>query len=138
MRQRRAMVGHLCQVCGEATTTADRWLFPTVTGAFIKAPRGARYATHMPPTHAACATRARRLCPHLRGALAEPAAFPRDPGILAPETSLPSSLAHLAAKLPPGGVVFSYYRVFGEGFTRVAKRLRSSNPSHATGKGSSR
>jgi hypothetical protein len=49
MRQRRGIVGHLCQVCGEATPPDDRWLFPTVTGAFIKTGAGARYATHMPP-----------------------------------------------------------------------------------------
>ena len=124
MRQRRGIVGHLCQVCGEATPPDDRWLFPTVTGAFIKAGGGTRYATHMPPTHAACAERARRLCPHLRATLAEPIAFPRDAGRLAPETSLPASLAHLAAQLPSSGVVFSYFRVFGEGFGRMVKRLR--------------
>jgi hypothetical protein len=111
MRQRRAIVGHLCQVCGEATSPDDRWLFPTVTGAFIKAPGGARFATHMPPTHDACAQRARRLCPHLRATLAAPVAFPPDPGRLAPETSLPASLAHLADRLPAS-------------FSRIAKRLR--------------
>ena len=124
MRQRRGVVGHLCQVCGEPTPSDDRWLFPTVTGAFVKAGGGARYATHMPPTHAACAERARRLCPHLRASLAEPVAFPRDAGRLAPETSLPDSLGHLRAQLPEAGVVFSYFRVFGEGFSRVVKRLR--------------
>jgi hypothetical protein len=123
MRQRRGIVGHLCQVCGEATPPDDRWLFPTVTGAFIKTGAGARYATHMPPTHAACAERARRLCPHLRATLAEPLAFPRDVGRLAPETSLPASLSHLAGRLPDGGVVFSYFRVFGQGFGRVLGRL---------------
>jgi hypothetical protein len=126
MRQRRGIVGHLCQVCGEATAPSDRWLFPTVTGAFIKVGAGTRYATHMPPTHAACAERARRLCPHLRATLAEPVAFPHDAGRLAPETSLPASLGHLAGQLPTSGVVFSYFRVFGEGFSRVVKRLRGS------------
>jgi hypothetical protein len=125
MRQRRAIVGHLCQVCGEPTPPDDRWLFPTVTGAVVKAPGGPRYATHMPPTHAACAERARRLCPHLRATLAEPVAFPRDAGRLAPETSLPASFAHLADQLPESGVVFSYFRVFGEGFSRVVRRLRT-------------
>ena len=94
-----------------------------MTGAFIKSKVGVRYASHMPPTHAACAERARRLCPHLRASLAEPVAAPREAGFLAPETSLPASLAHLEGKLPPG-VVFSYFRVYGEGFTRIVKRLR--------------
>ena len=31
---------------------------------------------------------------------------------------------HLRQKLPPKGVVFSYFRVQGDGFTRVVKRLR--------------
>ena len=123
MRQRRGVNAHLCQVCGLATTPSDRWLFPTVTGAFIKVKVGLRYATHMPPTHAEYARRAARLCPHLRAALAEPVAFPRDIGFLAPETSLPTSLAHLEGQLPKG-VVFSYFRVFSDGFTRVVRRLR--------------
>ena len=123
MRQRRAITDHLCQVCGEATAATDRWLFPAVTGAFIKAKGGTRYATHMPPVHAACAERAGRLCPHLRAAQATPVAFPHDPGFLAPETSLPESLAHLAGQVP-SGVVAAYFRVFGEGFTRVVRRLR--------------
>ena len=125
MRQRRGIVEHRCQVCGGTTTPSDRWLFPTVTGAFVKAPGGTRYATHMPPTHAACAERARRLCPHLRASLADPVAFPREQGRLAPETSLPPSLAHLAARLPASVVVFSYFRVFEEGFSRVVRRLRT-------------
>ena len=123
MRQRRGVNAHLCQVCGLATSPGDRWLFPTVTGAFIKAKVGIRYATHMPPTHADCAARAARLCPHLRAALAEPIAMPRDIGFLAPETSLPLSLSHLEGQLPKG-VVFSYFRVFNDAFTRVVRRLR--------------
>lgn len=124
MRQRRGVNANLCQVCGSATTAADRWIFPTVTGAFIKVKVGVRYASHMPPTHAACAERATRLCPHLRMAMAEPVASPRDNSFLAPETSLPAGLAHLTDKLPPKAVVFSYFRVYGDGFTRVVRRLR--------------
>ncbi len=124
MRQRRGVNAHLCQVCGRATTAVDRWIFPTVTGAFIRVKAGTRYASHMPPTHAACAARAVRLCPHLRATMAEPVACPRETGFLAPETSLPDSLAHLAEHLPPKGVVFSYFRVYGDGFTRVVRRLR--------------
>ena len=124
MRQRRGVNANLCQVCGGATTPGDRWLFPTVTGAFIKGKTGTRYASHMPPTHAACAERATKLCPHLRASLAEPVAFPRDAGFLAPETSLPTSLGHLARHLPSKGVVFSYFRVYSDAFTRVVRRLR--------------
>ena len=94
-----------------------------MTGTFLKVAGHHRYATHMPPTHGACAERAARLCPHLRTAFAKPVAFPRDAGFLAPETSLPDSLAHLAGTLPAGGVVFSYFRVFGEGFTRIVRRM---------------
>lgn len=124
MRQRRGVNANLCQVCGQATSAADRWIFPTVTGAFIKVKVGVRYASHMPPTHARCAERARRLCPHLRTSMAEPVLMPRDNSFLAPETSLPAGLAHLAGQLPPKGVVFSYFRVHGDGLTRVVKRLR--------------
>ena len=125
MRQRRGVNAHLCQVCGGATPAGDRWLFPTVTGAFIRGKVGVRYASHMPPVHEACADRARRLCPHLRASMAEPVAFPRDIGVIAPETSLPGSLAYLEGQLPKG-VIFSYFRVFGDGFSRLVKRLRAS------------
>ncbi len=87
-RQRRAILNHLCQVCGEPTTRGDRFLFPSVTGTFLKVKGRARYATHMPPVHGACAERAMRMCPHLRGAAAKPVAFPMDEGFLSPETSL--------------------------------------------------
>ena len=128
MRQRRGVNVRLCQVCGGATTPGDRWLFPTVTGAFIKGKGGTRYASHMPPTHAECAERAARLCPHLRLSMAQPVAFPRDGGVLAPETSLPPSLLHLARHLPEKGVVYSYFRVYSDAFTRLVRRLREHGP----------
>ena len=92
MRQRRGVNAHLCQVCGQATSVADRWLFPAVTGAFIRVKVGVRYATHMPPTHGKCAERAAKLCPQLRASAAEPVLAPREAGFLAPETSLPAGL----------------------------------------------
>lgn len=126
MRQRRGVAEHRCHVCGEVTPAGDRFLFPKVTGTFLKVRGRTRYATHLPPTHAACAARAQSLCPHLRSAFARPVAFPHDVGVLAPERSVPESLQHLASSLPTGSpVAFSYYRVFGEGFTRVVQRLRA-------------
>ena len=106
MRQRRGVVGHLCQVCGEPTPPTDRWLFPD---RHRRLHQGRRRPTLRQP-HATRPTQpapsARRgLCPHLRASLAEPVAFPRDVGFLAPETSLPNSLAHLAGQLPDGVVV---------------------------------
>lgn len=129
MRQRRGVVQFLCHVCGRPTPPDDRFLFPVVTGTFLKARGRTHYVSHMPPTHGACAARAQRLCPHLRAALAQPVAFPRDVGVLAPETGLPDSLAYLTDRLPAKGVAYSYFRVFGEGFTRVVRRLRAEGKS---------
>ena len=125
MRQRRGVIELRCHVCGEETPAEDRYLFPVVTGGFLKVPGGARYVSHLPPTHARCAERAQRLCPHLRSRYAKPVAFPRDKGFVAPERSVPENLQRIAADLAaPGPLVYGYYRVFGEGFTRVVRRLR--------------
>ncbi len=126
MRQRRGVLEFRCHVCGELTTAADRFLFPVATGAMLKMKGGTRYVSHLPPTHGACAIRAQRLCPHLRTTFAKPVPFPREKGFVGPERSLPDSLMHLAGKLPEGlPLAFGYYRVFGEGFTRLVQRLRA-------------
>lgn len=123
-RQRRAILNHLCQVCGQPTDRGDRFLFPAVTGTFIKVKGRSHYATHMPPVHGACAERAMRMCPHLRGQAAKPTSFPHDEGFLSPQTDVPDTLADRLPALPPLGAVFSYVRVFGAGFTRIVERAR--------------
>jgi hypothetical protein len=125
MRQRRGVIELRCHVCGEPTPPSDRFLFPVVTGAFVKIPGGTRYASHVPPTHAKCAEIAQRLCPHLRSRYAQPVAFPHDKGFVSPERSVPETLGHVADQIgAPGGLVYGYYRIFGEGFTRLIRRLR--------------
>ena len=125
MRQRRGVVEFRCHVCGELTTPDDRFLFPVVTGAFLKIRGGVRYVSHLPPTHGDCAARAQTLCPHLRSRYAQPIAFPQDKGFVAPERSLPENLRHIVAQVgAPGPLAYGYYRIFGEGFTRVVRRLR--------------
>lgn len=127
MRQRRGVLEHRCQVCGEPTAREDRFLFPTVTGAFHKVKGRPRYVSHFPPVHGRCAQKARELCPHLRASQAGAVPFPSDLGEVVPETSIPDNFRPLAARLPPGQtVVFAYYRLYGEGFTRVVQRLRGS------------
>ncbi|MGF1429110.1 hypothetical protein [Kitasatospora sp. LaBMicrA B282] len=68
-RQRRAMRGLLCQVCGGPAGRTDGgvlWLLKDDRGDWPGWPEGMA-ATH-PPVCAPCAARAARLCPHLRGA----------------------------------------------------------------------
>ena len=126
MRQRRGVVEFLCHVCGEKTPVRDRYLFPVATGAFLKVKGRTRYVSHLPPTHRGCAERAQRLCPHLSATYAKPSAFPLEVGTIGPEMSVPENLSHLLDGLPPGvPVAFGYYRVFGEGFTRLVQRLRA-------------
>lgn len=125
MRQRRGVIEFRCHVCGEVTPAEDRYLFPVVTGGFLKVRGAARYVSHLPPTHGSCAERAQRLCPHLRSHYANPIAFPHDKGFVSPERSAPETLRHIADQIAaPGPLVYSYYRVFGEGFTRLVRRLR--------------
>ena len=126
MRQRRGVTQLLCHVCGAPTPPDDRFLFPVSTGAFLKLKGGARYASHLPPVHGACAQKAGRLCPHLRATFATPVPFPRELGVIGPERSLPDSLKRFEGRLPTDvPIAFAYYRVFGEGFTRVVRRLRA-------------
>jgi hypothetical protein len=130
MRQREGLVRHLCHVCGRPTPRHDRWLFPTVTGHFTPMKDGSlRYASHLPPTHLACARRAQLLCPHLRAAAAQPLRFPDKPGEIACETNAPPKMAEVARSLPPGiKVIFSYYRVHTAAFSRQVTRVRASEP----------
>lgn len=124
-RQRLGVVEHRCHVCGEATPSTDRYLFPVVTGALLKVRGRTRYASHLPPTHLACAHRAQTLCPHLKTTYAQPVKFPRDPGVLGPETSVPSGMEAVAERLQTGQPLgFSYYRFYDDAFTRLVLRLR--------------
>jgi hypothetical protein len=126
MRQREGVTKLLCHVCGKATTAGDRWLFPAPTGVFVTASDGSeRYASHLPPSHGACAKRAQKLCPHLRTTYAQPVRFPSDAGRLRCETNAPPGMHALAASLKPGvEPVFSYFRVYGAPFSRLVRRLR--------------
>ena len=126
-RQRLGMVGHLCHVCGEPTPRRDRYLFPVQSGGFVTMADGSiRYGGNVPPVHLGCAKRARRLCPHLSRAFAEPVAFPEDEGRLVQRTDVVPGMEALARTLPAGlDVVFSCYRLFGPRFTRRVERLRS-------------
>ncbi len=134
MRQRLGVTRLLCHVCGKPTPKSDRYLFPTATGTFLPMANGEqRYVSHLPPTHAACAERAMRLCPHLRTRYARPVRFPTDEGRIRPETSLPDSLKFLEAQIPRDRpVVYSYYRIYSPAFSRLVQRVRAE---HAAGDG---
>ncbi len=125
-RQRLAMVGHLCHVCGRPTSRRDRWLFPVETGGFVTHTDGEiRYGGNVPPVHLACARKAQRLCPRLSNSDARPVAFPDDAGRLVQRTDVVPGMEALARTLPTGvEVVFSCYRLFGKDFTKRVQRLR--------------
>lgn len=63
VRQRRSIAEMRCTVCGEQTPLADRWWFGhgQIDG------DARMFRTTEAPVHLACAHRALRLCPHLRG-----------------------------------------------------------------------
>ncbi len=68
LRQRRAMRGLLCQVCGEAADRNEQgvlWLLRDERGSEPGWPEGVG-ATH-PPVCVPCAVKSTQLCPHLRG-----------------------------------------------------------------------
>ena len=66
------------------------------------------------------------LCPHLRTTYAQPVRFPREVGVLGPETSVPEGLEGVAERLSDGRPLgFAYYRLYGEAFTRLVMRIRA-------------
>lgn len=134
MRQRQGVVGRLCQVCGKPTPRHDRYIFPTITGMFMPYKNGQlRYASHMPPTHLACAKLAQRLCPHLRMTFANPVRWPDKVEEIGCETTPPPKMQELAARrLPPGmKVVYSYFQFHTAAFTRLVQRLREADGGEA-------
>lgn len=124
-RQRQGMLGQLCHVCGRRTLARDRYIFPVESGGFVAVGDTMRYAGTVPPVHLACGRKARRLCPHLGHALAEPVAFPSEPTTLVPHPGVPAGMEALAATLPPGlPIVYSCLRIYGPRFSRQVERWR--------------
>jgi hypothetical protein len=124
-RQRRALIHHLCHVCGKPTDRRDRYLFPTHSGAMVTLADGSRrYGGNVPGVHLACARRARRLCPHLSGNQSTPVAYPTEEGRMIQRTDVAPGLEALAATLPPrDDIIYSCYRLFGDAFSRKVERL---------------
>jgi hypothetical protein len=124
-RQRMGMIGQLCHVCGRRTLVRDRYIFPVESGGFVSVGDSMRYAGTVPPVHLSCAQRARRLCPHLSHALAEPVTYPNEASEVVPRPDVPAEMAALAEKLPPGQkIVFGCLRVYGPRFSRTVERMR--------------
>ena len=126
-RHRRGMVGLLCHVCGEPTTPADRYIFPTASGGLVTLHDGTQqYGCNVPPMHEACTRRANQACPHLTK-IAEPS-LRCDPeeGRLIHRTDRPMGLEALSLELPVGvDVIFSYYRLYSPAFTAKVLRART-------------
>ncbi len=125
MRQRRAMMQHLCHVCGKRTPPDDRWLFPLQSGGMVPMGDGTQlYGGNVPPVHLKCALNAKVLCPHLRKSQGRPVRFPKDEGRLLPRTDVTPDMEQVARSLPPGlPVIYSCYRLHGRTFTKVVERL---------------
>jgi hypothetical protein len=126
-RQRKAMLGHLCHVCGRGTVTRDRYIFPVVTGNFVTVnDEESRYASTVPSVHLACAKRARMLCPHLSSSMADPVVFPGEGSVLRPLGDIPDGMIELSKTFPRGiSVVYSSVRIYGPKFSKYVRRLRA-------------
>ncbi len=124
-RHRRAMVQHLCHVCGRPTPRRDRFLFPLQSGGMVPMGDGSiRYGGNVPPVHLSCAVKAQKLCPHLGSRAGKPVPFPKEEGRLVQRTDVQPGLEALASALSPrGDVVLSCYRLHGEAFTRLVESL---------------
>jgi len=119
-RQRRAVIDHLCHVCGRSTPKHDRWIFPVASGGLVTLHDGTQqYGCNVPPIHKACTHRAGLECPHLSKLQESPLRVVGDEGRVIHRTDITPGLEALAKSLPAGvDVVFSCYRLFGPAFTR--------------------
>jgi hypothetical protein len=127
-RNRRGLIEHRCHVCGLATKSWDRWLFPLQTGGMVDLGNGEkRYGGNVPPTHRACADRAARQCPHLSKQFAVPVRFPKDDeGRMIQRTDVVPGMEEIATRLPRGvPIVLSCYRLYGPRFSRDVSKLRA-------------
>ncbi len=129
-RHRRAMVQHLCHVCGRPTLKKDRYLFPAHSGGMVTMQNGSqRYGGNVPGVHLACARTAAQRCPHLSGHYGRPVPFPKDEGRLVQRTDVLPGLESLAAQLPKrSDIVFGCYRLFGEAFSHKVRSMVSARP----------
>lgn len=96
VRQRRSIAELRCTVCGERTPPGDRWWFR------LGAPQDGLFMTTEAPVHHACALRALRLCPHLRGREDALAPFPAGYRILSAIVGGPAMAADFGLTIPPG------------------------------------
>jgi len=128
-RHRTAMAKLLCHVCGKPTEKSDRYLFPTDSGGFVTLPdESRRYASNVPPVHLACARRAQKQCPHLRGAGAIPIPYPHEAAPLMPRTDVVEGMEKLAQSMGQNlKIVYSCYRLHGKRFSERVERLRERN-----------
>lgn len=126
-RQRRGMVDLLCHVCGKATSSLDRFIFPAASGGLVTMRDGShQYGLNVPPMHEACTTRAAQNCPHLAKVDEPPLRCGSDEGRLVPRTDVTPGMEALAKTLPEGlEVVFSCYRLYGPQFTQAVLAARS-------------
>lgn len=119
-RNRRGLIEHQCHVCGRATKSWDRWLFPLQSGGMVDLGDGEqRYGGNVPPTHRACADLSKQF--------AAPVRFPKDDeGRMIPRTDVVPGMEEIATRLPRGvPVVLSCYRLHGPRFSRVVSKLRA-------------
>lgn len=65
VRQRRSIAEMRCTVCGERTSARDRWWFK------LGRMQEGWFMTTEAPVHRACADHALKVCPHLRGRIAD-------------------------------------------------------------------
>ena len=131
-RHRRAMVGHLCHVCGEPTPPGDRFLFPLESGGMVPLGDGTfRYGGNIPPVHGACAEKARARCPHLRGFAGVLEPFPKEPGRVVQRTDVVPGIEAIARTMPPGvPVIYTCYRLHEEPFTNRVLALQAEHGLH--------
>lgn len=70
VRQRKSIRELRCTVCGQRTTSSDRWFFP------LGSKVDGWWATTEAPVHFRCAEHAQNVCPHLRLLGYDPIPFP--------------------------------------------------------------
>ncbi|MDX6740662.1 hypothetical protein [Actinocorallia sp. A-T 12471] len=97
LRQRRAMRGLLCQVCGRRCGRSALWMLSRKEYESAEGPWPAPVMTAHPPVCPGCVERSARLCPHLRDGHV----------VLRPRRVAPAAFSGMLYRPTPAGLVAS-------------------------------
>ena len=109
VRQRKSVAKLLCTVCGEPTSSDDRWMFDQGEWTTIQGFTG--WATTEAPVHCACAELAGELCPRIKKRRLTPVRFPAYHIVVAQLVGGPELLRTHGLRVDPARPVVGHLKI---------------------------